>query len=337
MSIANLSSQGEKQWNNIDCNVIECNQINTDIMSISDSLTVTDLNVLGNTTGIALNDLDDVSYPAPPNNNDVLTWDNLFQEWQPKPAGGGGENNTASNVGAGDGVFKQKVGVDLEFKSVIGNKINVTNNVDDLTLEASLDMNDLNDVNIPAPIKGDLIAHNGVNYSAIPVGAVGTFLTPSPLFPNGFGWVDINSFRAIAQMHYLTNFGAPIIVNIVGANNWTVVTGLSVGELLNVGFAGSILTPGLAGAYQVTGGVSARVQGGNTDLLEWGIGINGANPIAQNSLAGEEVANLWISQPFTTIVRVNALDTVQIYVRNLTANRDVQIGSLQFCLVKIAN
>ena len=67
MSIANLSSQGEKQWNNIDANVIECNQLVTDQLTVSDSLTVTDLNVLGNTTGIALNDLDDVSLSSSTN------------------------------------------------------------------------------------------------------------------------------------------------------------------------------------------------------------------------------------------------------------------------------
>ena len=55
----------------------------------------------------------------------------------PGGGGGGGEVNTASNVGAGEGVFKQKLGVDLQFKSLIaGSGINIVNGADDLTISA---------------------------------------------------------------------------------------------------------------------------------------------------------------------------------------------------------
>lgn len=51
--------------------------------------------------------------------------------------GGTGENNTASNVGAGAGIFKQKVGVDLELKSLIGGTgTTLVVGTDDITINA---------------------------------------------------------------------------------------------------------------------------------------------------------------------------------------------------------
>lgn len=53
------------------------------------------------------------------NANDVLVTDGAGSvSWA--AAGGGGEANTASNVGAGVGVFQSKVGVDLQFHSLVG-------------------------------------------------------------------------------------------------------------------------------------------------------------------------------------------------------------------------
>lgn len=67
------------------------------------------------------------------------------------PTGGGGEANTASNVGtAGVGVFKQKTGVDLEFKKINAgsSKISITDDVgnDELDVdlvEANLDVGNM--------------------------------------------------------------------------------------------------------------------------------------------------------------------------------------------------
>jgi len=49
--------------------------------------------------------------------------------------GGGGEINTASNLGTGEDVFFQKTGVDLEFKSLVaGTNVTLTSDDDEITI-----------------------------------------------------------------------------------------------------------------------------------------------------------------------------------------------------------
>lgn len=69
---------------------------------------------------------------------------NVF-EWV---AQAGGESNTASNVGTGVGkIFKQKAGVDLEFKSVKGNApISITNDTNEVTIDSSAEANTVSNV-----------------------------------------------------------------------------------------------------------------------------------------------------------------------------------------------
>ena len=51
---------------------------------------------------------------------------------------GGGEVNTASNVGTGYGWYKEKVGVDLRFKTILaGTNIHITNDTNELTISAT--------------------------------------------------------------------------------------------------------------------------------------------------------------------------------------------------------
>ncbi len=55
--------------------------------------------------------------------------------WEAVAGGGFSSIRTASNVGAGQGVFKQKVGFDLEFKSLLGSaNINITDIGDELLI-----------------------------------------------------------------------------------------------------------------------------------------------------------------------------------------------------------
>lgn len=52
--------------------------------------------------------------------------------------GGSGEINTASNLGAGEGIFTTKIGVDLPFKSLVaGTNVSLTSDANTITINAS--------------------------------------------------------------------------------------------------------------------------------------------------------------------------------------------------------
>ena len=70
-----------------------------------------------NTDSVTINLRDDIDDVSPP---------------------GSGEANTASNLGAGQGVFSQKVGVDLQFKSLVaGSGITLTPSATEISIETS--------------------------------------------------------------------------------------------------------------------------------------------------------------------------------------------------------
>jgi len=57
--------------------------------------------------------------------------------WTTLPAGSG-EANTASNVGSGNGVFYQKTGIDLEFRSLVaGSNITMASSATDITVSST--------------------------------------------------------------------------------------------------------------------------------------------------------------------------------------------------------
>lgn len=105
-----------------------------------------------------------------PLNGSVLSYDGTAFNWiTPQAAGGSGEVNTATNVGtAGVGVFKQKTGVDLEFRSINSASpalLSVTESTDKNSVDITLTAGQANglatlgaDGKVPA---GQLPAGNG--------------------------------------------------------------------------------------------------------------------------------------------------------------------------------
>lgn len=86
----------------------------------------------------SVDDLSDVVLTSV-QDGDVLEYDSATSTWVNRPnTGGSGEANTASNLGAGNGLFAQKVGVDLQFKSLVaGSGVTITPAESTLTITAA--------------------------------------------------------------------------------------------------------------------------------------------------------------------------------------------------------
>lgn len=116
---------------------------------------------------LLLRDLGDVDQS--PTDNQVLTYNAAGDNFDWGVVAGGGEINTASNVGvSGIGFFARKTGVDLEFKNLnlgttggLTSKLSLTddtvNNEVDIDL-ADINLNDLSDVNAPSPSDNQALA-----------------------------------------------------------------------------------------------------------------------------------------------------------------------------------
>ena len=82
-----------------------------------------------------IDDLANVEFASTPTLNHVLTWNGSRWVAAEAPGATGGEANTASNLNTGFEVFAQKIGVDLQFRSIeAGDNINMSQDSERITI-----------------------------------------------------------------------------------------------------------------------------------------------------------------------------------------------------------
>lgn len=136
--------------------------------------------------------------------------------------GGGGEANTASNLGGGVGPYDQKVGVDLQFRSLVeaSNMISVSldgvnHEIDLDVVPGNIDLDDLGDVDAGAPNDGDVLTWDAVDGEWEPVapGGGGAAVNPWAYRRSGRCYTTWDFYTSAAQIiSRNTLFAYPFIV-----------------------------------------------------------------------------------------------------------------------------
>lgn len=102
-----------------------------------------------------------------------------------------GESNTASNIGTGHGIFSNKTGTDLQFKSIVaGNNIDILSDTDSITISTSSSqlVNPMTNI-------GDLIVGgNDGTPTKLPIGTARQVLTTNDS-ADGVQWADVDTYE----------------------------------------------------------------------------------------------------------------------------------------------
>jgi hypothetical protein len=246
---------------------------------------------LGYNGGLA--DQSDVTLTAP-SDGQVLTYDNGTSMWvNESPTTG--EVNTASNVGSGDGWFKQKTGTDLEFKSVLTDSaLSVTNNTNDLTLGYVGSLASQSDTGTVSGGKLHVLAWNQASASWI--GAPGPCVMATRVFTAGAGPFILDTTADYHLLEYaapapLVTFQMPQIAALGTINSqWQYhfwIAGSNVTTVTFVAAGIDTFGAGGPGSISLTGLVDTGITFVTTAFTQWN--IMNFNTNATNLGAGSQV------------------------------------------------
>jgi hypothetical protein len=161
-----------------------------------------------------------------PATGEILSYNGTGFEWVTAPAaGGGGEANTASNIGtAGVGIYKQKTGVDLELKKLNSGSTKIT--LTDDTVNNTVDV-DVSEANLNLANIGGSLPQSSVN--GLNTALAGKVDTSSVGAANGVASLDNTGKVPSAQLPTISSS----VTSVAGRTGDVVLTKSDVG-LANV-------------------------------------------------------------------------------------------------------
>ena len=131
-------------------------------------------------------------------------------------SGGSGEVNDGLNVGAGNGIFKQKSGLNLEFKTLIsGGGLSIANNANDLTISATGGGGDMLKATYdPTNVGADVYDYaNALGITQVTGAIVRINVTANEdnYNPAGFGTTNLLELNPTGSDRDITGFVAPAV------------------------------------------------------------------------------------------------------------------------------
>lgn len=250
-------------------------------------------------------------------NGDSLRYNSTTSKWENQPFPSGiGEANTASNVGtAGIGVWKQKTGVNLEFKKIFPNSSKIT--VTDDTGNSRISLDVVESALTIANLGGNLtVPRGGTGLSTITSGSylkgagtsnVALQAAPIPVADGGTGATTLTGMlkgngtgavTALAQVPVASGgTGAATITGILRGNGTSPVTAIGLGSngdvLTNVSGTPTFQAPAGGGGG---GGVGSNPAiGPKIGQLQAGGG-----PVAVGSVLGSGLCSGWQTAALTS-------------------------------------
>ncbi len=147
----------------------------------------------------------------------------------------------------------------------------------------------------------------------------------------------IAPFGSVGELIIFPNYGVPLTINITVLDQWENILPFGDVHSLNTTVDGvngtiTILYPGF---YLLSASISARSAG--NDILEFGFGINGLDPLSEHIFGGSDSSgSRFVQMGFTALHNFSLNDVINFQCRNKSDTDNIDIAVCHFNLVKVS-